>query len=1322
MEPTNWMLRARRLALSIATCIAASMSPAVAAVAADLEKPRPRSDSIAELAENLSRESRMKAVLSVGPSNGLPSSSVQALATTPDGYLWVGTTGGLCRFDGSTIQRFRATDTEGIGDDRILALHAGSDGVLWIGTSVGGLSRLRDGVFEIIIPSDEIRNVASITEIDGRIWAVGERAYVVEDGRPRQVSLGVHASREKWPGASGVYGFDGGVALTGAFGILHIVDGESELLTDKFTRALFKDSGGEYWAVFGGRSSIAPLRDLSRVRSAPRLTTVYDQMQISDNEVVLAGEHGLQIARGHGEELELFALEGEARPFVFHPFGERDYWVGMQRKGLVSLSPAHFEMVDLPTRDNRRPPVLVIASGDDGQTVVGSLEGAESWIVQDGRGHPIDDGASPIANRLFSVAALDGGGFLAVDELGLLGIDGSQVRRVRTYGGAQVRARIFPGRGGVAWFWINGQLECIDRLGETLAVVPGVDDIPDHGYPVDDGLLFLSGDSITHLKFSEGFPFDPAWAERELAAPVLVARIPNTRLRSCMLDERGDLWVTTYGQGLLRRTPGGRIDRWTSSEGLLDDYLGAVATARDRDGIPRLWLNSNSGAFAVTFESLDAVLASPDARLVSRLVASPEGNGRTGGKISASTLLLPTIDGLAMVEASGVRLEREPPRLVVEDVLLSGEPYRDGQEIESGSSLEIRYGGIDFPDSRAVVFEYRLEGYDDQWVEAGSHRVARYARIPPGKYRFQLRSRTKGGVWSEALSVPATGVFNVQPHWYEVTAVRVLGVLGLFLAGVGLIQLRTRVLRRRSRWLSEEIQRRKDAEEELKRSRTEHVDVLDAAHDGILSVDRHWTVMIANQAMAELLGRCHGDLSGAGMDQIGLGELRSRIAAALRGPEPGSWTTPSLSTLELEVERADGTSVDVEATFTWDGTTSKATTTAERLTIVVRDVSDKRAMVEGLRQGEQRFRTLFRMIPTAVFAWRPSLQLVDWNDAAESLFGFSDDAQSPPILLDLFPATARIDRFRLAIESVLSGSLQDSIVHSARLGTGEDRLFRWSFAPLLLDDGSIHSVVTLATDITEDSQDSSDLDVLRRRVVRAEESERAMIARELHDNLTQRLAALTLELDVETPQVSSEPDTQASEIRRPESSEAMTRVRERIEEVAHDAHALSRQLHPTALEDLGLTGALRSECERQADRHGIVIEFFDQSDGYAPDREVSLAVFRVAQEALRNAAKHGDPTEVHVHLERAPFHSIRLTVKDDGEGFDVGRADGATSTGLGLANMRERARLIGAELSLSSRKGEGTTVTLVAPLGGDDGLNAAPLTLDPSVGESPLVR
>ncbi|MEM8712152.1 MAG: ATP-binding protein, partial [Planctomycetota bacterium] len=175
----------------------------------------------------------------------------------------------------------------------------------------------------------------------------------------------------------------------------------------------------------------------------------------------------------------------------------------------------------------------------------------------------------------------------------------------------------------------------------------------------------------------------------------------------------------------------------------------------------------------------------------------------------------------------------------------------------------------------------------------------------------------------------------------------------------------------------------------------------------------------------------------------------------------------------------------------------------------------------------------------------------------------------------------------------------------------------------------------------------------------------------------------------------------------------LARAQNDLATLGEDLHDLSRRLHPAVLDDLGLSAALRSECNRRSSLTGLSIQFEDSATEACVDSlsgDLKLALFRIAQEALTNAIRHAQPTSIEVKLD-SDERRIRMTITDDGIGFDT---RGVRGPGIGLSSMDERIRLVDGRLSVTSRPSRGTEVeALVSVPNGEEA--DGPAILDPEL-------
>ena len=209
---------------------------------------------------------------------------------------------------------------------------------------------------------------------------------------------------------------------------------------------------------------------------------------------------------------------------------------------------------------------------------------------------------------------------------------------------------------------------------------------------------------------------------------------------------------------------------------------------------------------------------------------------------------------------------------------------------------------------------------------------------------------------------------------------------------------------------------------------------------------------------------------------------------------------------------------------------------------------------------------------------------------------------------------------------------------------------------------------------------------LGRRLISAQEDERRYLARELHDDLSQRLARVAIDASYLASNQGSDATNEVLENLHPE-----------LVSISKDVHDMSYRLHPALIDDLGLVAALQTECERMRRySDAAILEQYDETREQIPSA-VALCIYRIAQEAINNTLKHATASTIEIMLE-CKKHTLILTVRDNGIGFDI--TNDTELTGLGLASMRERAQLAGGSWAIRSQPGEGTTVNATIPLQG----------------------
>jgi PAS domain S-box-containing protein len=243
---------------------------------------------------------------------------------------------------------------------------------------------------------------------------------------------------------------------------------------------------------------------------------------------------------------------------------------------------------------------------------------------------------------------------------------------------------------------------------------------------------------------------------------------------------------------------------------------------------------------------------------------------------------------------------------------------------------------------------------------------------------------------------------------------------------------------------------------------------------------------------------------------------------------------------------------------------------------------------------------------------------------------------------------------------------------------------RWEIRPWSTSAGDIGGILIFAENITRRKQMEQALSGLSRKLIESQEQERARIARELHDDVSQQLALLAVELDQCAQSAGHNPDLHSR----------LDHAKGRISEIGKDVQSLSHQLHSSKLEYLGLVAAAKSFCKETSEINNVKIDFKANRVPRTLPNEVSLSLFRILQQAVHNAVEHSGAKRVEVRLWEQS-NEVHLTVKDLGQGFDLLSA--MQGAGLGLTSMRERARLVNGIIAIDSKPKGGTTIHVHVP-------------------------
>jgi PAS domain S-box-containing protein len=253
----------------------------------------------------------------------------------------------------------------------------------------------------------------------------------------------------------------------------------------------------------------------------------------------------------------------------------------------------------------------------------------------------------------------------------------------------------------------------------------------------------------------------------------------------------------------------------------------------------------------------------------------------------------------------------------------------------------------------------------------------------------------------------------------------------------------------------------------------------------------------------------------------------------------------------------------------------------------------------------------------------------------------------------------------------------------------KDGEYRWILdagVPRFKLDGTFAGYIGSAMDVTEQKQAEEALSTVSQRLIEAHEHERTSIARELHDDINQRLALAAVTLDDVVEHLDISPTQLKSE---------MNLLKEQIRDLCRDLQTVSHRLHNSKLEQLGLKVSAESFCNEFSERNKVQVVFRAENIPNGISTGLALCLFRVLQEGLQNAVKHSGVTVFEVLLKRQS-DQLQLTIRDSGKGFNT--EDVLKSHGIGFAGMRERLKLVHGYMSIRSKRGEGTTLCATVPL------------------------
>ena len=337
-----------------------------------------------------------------------------------------------------------------------------------------------------------------------------------------------------------------------------------------------------------------------------------------------------------------------------------------------------------------------------------------------------------------------------------------------------------------------------------------------------------------------------------------------------------------------------------------------------------------------------------------------------------------------------------------------------------------------------------------------------------------------------------------------------------------------------------------------------------------------------------------------------------------------------------------------------------------------------------LHENEERFRFLANAAPTMIWMGDPDSLCTYVNQRWLDFTGRTMEAELGNGWVERVHTE---DRQRCTDAYIQASERREpyTIEYRLRRHDGEYRWILDSAVPRFNEDGSFTGYICSTVDVTDHKRAEEALSSLSGRLIEAQEQERRYIARELHDDISQTLTILALELQQFAGFL---PDSQVA------LRDRLDSLMKHVSNLTTDVRGLSHRLHSSRLETVGLVAAMRGFCLELAEQRDVRIDFRHNGVPDALPQPVSLCLFRVLQEALTNAVKHSGVRQFEARLVRVS-DELQLTVRDSGVGFDTAAM---YNEGIGLISMRERVSLVKGTMPLTSEPQNGTEITVRVPV------------------------
>ncbi len=729
--------------------------------------------------------------------NGLPQNTVTGIVQTPDGYLWLSTFDGLARFDGVRFTIFDKGNTKGILNNRFSGIFVDKDGAIWAMTENGVVTVYRNGAFASSqIP--ETLGSQSVIVSDSRGAAVIETTagfYYLQDG------VFIPAFDQKENNVRQVfYGKSGAKWTFAEDGISREKDGQttkyplalpSEFLNLYIGIYVHEDNQGILWIKL--KDKLYRLADGAATAFTKSEIAAFNELipqQIFDDadgsvwfifgDSSLTREVNAQLLRYKDNRFTSYNLGESVGGIVGITDREGNFWLATST-GLRRLRQKLITTLSVKDGLNRNEvyPLLETADGD---VLIGTVQGVNRY--RDGK----------------------------ITDLGLKYSEGFPLYMRGLWEDNQARIWLgYQGEGGFGRFEKPSTVKQIgnnelpngatdfasDQAGNTwIATEEGLfkdkDDQEIAHYTVKDG---LRNDKIITIRFDRNgnlwlgtFDGLSQLKDGKFTNFADVENAPKGFVRAIYEDADGVLWFGTYGDGLVRYKDG-KFFNYRVEHGLFNN--GVFAILEDERG--NFWMSSNRGIHRVSRQELNDFADGKVPKLNS--VSYDESDGMlnaecNGGrmpsaiKLKDGKLWFPTMGGVAIVDPKVERINPLPPPVVIENIaidrnLIDAQILQSTIELKPGQSqLDIEYTGLSLVKSEQIKFRYKLEGFEENWVEAGTKRTANFSYLPAGNYTFRVIAANADGVWN---SQGAEIKINVKPYFYQTWWFRALAILAIAL-------------------------------------------------------------------------------------------------------------------------------------------------------------------------------------------------------------------------------------------------------------------------------------------------------------------------------------------------------------------------------------------------------------------------------------------------------------------------------------------------------------------------------------------------------------